>query len=300
MTNLETTLDVFQDHLTKLHKRLIAESPPGVLNLFQQLVNSSSDLTQHIEQLQGLTRTAALLTSSLKLHDVLEQVIDTIVHLTGAERGYVMLYDPKQAAYHIKAARNWDQTQLPDDDLQISSTIVEYVMQHREAVVVLNAQDDMRFKHASSVHAKALRSVLCLPLEVRSDIIGVLYADNRVTRGIFRESLLPIMTAYAHQVAIAIDNAQLYEQLQGDLDASRREITRLKVEAANQQLADPLSERELAILGLITLGASNQEIADQLVVEMSTVKKHINHIYSKLGVETRAQAMVKAHDLHLV
>ncbi len=65
-------------------------------------------------------------------------------------------------------------------------------------------------------------------------------------------------------------------------------------------MAEPLSERELAVLRLISEGLSNQEIADRLVVALSTVKTHINNIYGKLGVESRTQALARAHELKLL
>ena len=63
---------------------------------------------------------------------------------------------------------------------------------------------------------------------------------------------------------------------------------------ANQQLAHPLSQRELEVLELISSGLTNQQIADQLYVGVSTVKKHINHIYRKLEVTHRAEAVARA------
>ena len=65
-------------------------------------------------------------------------------------------------------------------------------------------------------------------------------------------------------------------------------------------LPEPLSERELAVLKLIDAGLSNQEIADRLVVAVSTVKTHINNIYSKLGVGNRVQALAQARELKLL
>lgn len=67
-----------------------------------------------------------------------------------------------------------------------------------------------------------------------------------------------------------------------------------------QSLVDPLSERELEVLHLIADGLSNTEIAGRLFVGLSTVKKHINHIYSKLGVETRDQVVARAQQLQLI
>jgi len=71
-------------------------------------------------------------------------------------------------------------------------------------------------------------------------------------------------------------------------------------ETANQSLIDPLSERELDVLRLIAAGYSNQDIADHLVISVTTVKKHVNHIFGKLGVESRTQAIAHAQALNIL
>lgn len=72
------------------------------------------------------------------------------------------------------------------------------------------------------------------------------------------------------------------------------------IQEMNQQLIEPLSDRELEVLRYIGRGLSNREIADELVVELSTVKKHLTHIYGKLDVGSRAQAILRAQHLHLI
>jgi len=67
-----------------------------------------------------------------------------------------------------------------------------------------------------------------------------------------------------------------------------------------QPLPDPLSGRELEVLQLLAAGASNQEIARALVVTPGTVKLHVNHILSKLGVKNRTRAILRARDLGLL
>jgi len=71
-------------------------------------------------------------------------------------------------------------------------------------------------------------------------------------------------------------------------------------EMANRALIEPLSERELDVLRLIAEGHSNQKIADHLVISVTTVKKHINHIFGKLGVQSRTQAVTHAQALNLL
>jgi ATP/maltotriose-dependent transcriptional regulator MalT len=67
-----------------------------------------------------------------------------------------------------------------------------------------------------------------------------------------------------------------------------------------QPLIDPLTKRELEVLHLIAAGLSNREIAERLVIGLSTVKKHINRMYSKLGVKRRTQAIIRARELNLL
>jgi LuxR family maltose regulon positive regulatory protein len=65
-------------------------------------------------------------------------------------------------------------------------------------------------------------------------------------------------------------------------------------------LIEPLSERELEVLRLIVAGYSNREIADRLVIAVSTVKWYVNAIYGKLQVESRTKAIARARELNIV
>ena len=77
-------------------------------------------------------------------------------------------------------------------------------------------------------------------------------------------------------------------------------VSSLVPSAQMEQLAEPLSERELEILALIARGGSNKEIADQLFIAEGTVKNHVTHILGKLGVRDRTQAALKARELGLL
>ena len=77
-------------------------------------------------------------------------------------------------------------------------------------------------------------------------------------------------------------------------------VSSLVPAAQMEQLVEPLSERELEILGWIARGGSNKEIADQLFIAEGTVKNHVTHILGKLGVRDRTQAALKARELGLL
>ena len=69
---------------------------------------------------------------------------------------------------------------------------------------------------------------------------------------------------------------------------------------APSPLVEPLSERELEVLQLIVAGMSNREIAEKLIIGEGTVKTHIIHIFSKLDVQSRTQAIARARELDLL
>ena len=67
-----------------------------------------------------------------------------------------------------------------------------------------------------------------------------------------------------------------------------------------QPLLEPLSERELQVLQLLARGASNLEIAHELMIVVDTVKRHVSHIFGKLDVQNRVQAVRRAQELGLL
>jgi LuxR family maltose regulon positive regulatory protein len=82
--------------------------------------------------------------------------------------------------------------------------------------------------------------------------------------------------------------------------ASSRSQPQTLGDSVNASLPEPLSDREIEVIGLIASGASNQQIAEQLVVSLSTVKTHINRTYRKLDARSRTQAVAVARQLGLV
>ena len=70
--------------------------------------------------------------------------------------------------------------------------------------------------------------------------------------------------------------------------------------AATPGLVEPLTRRELEVLGMLAAGRSNQAIASELVVTLNTVKKHVSHILGKLGAASRTEAVARARELGLI
>jgi PAS domain S-box-containing protein len=175
------------------------------------------------DNLLALAGIGQVVNSSLKLDDVLRIVMDTIVRLTGAERGFLMLRNNK-GDLTINIARNLEQETLDDTELAISRTVVNRVINQGQPVLTTNAQEDPRFDSQESVITLNLRSILCVPLIVKGELTGVIYADNRVRTGLFTRSDLELLSAFANQAAVAIENARLFESVRETLS----QVTELK------------------------------------------------------------------------
>ncbi len=182
---------------------------------------------EHQRNLAALYKVSKAIGSSLDLNEVLNQVMDLIIQLTGAERGFLFLFD-NEGELEIKAARNVARETLEAEDFAISRSVIRLVAETGEQVVTTNAATDPRFSGQTSVVVHNLRSIQCVPLRARGKIIGVIYVDNRVRAGVFNESDLEILSAFAAQAAMAIENARLFTRTDEALAARVQELSMLQ------------------------------------------------------------------------
>ncbi|NWF70361.1 MAG: GAF domain-containing protein [Chloroflexi bacterium] len=186
----------------------------------KQLVNMGIEL----RQLRALAQTTALINSSLDTNEVLNQVMDTVIQLTGAERGYILLKNKNSGEMEFIIGRGIDRETLNKGDFVVSRTVVSEVVNRGEAVLTDNASQDSRYQGQQSIIGLQMRSILCVPLKVRGEVIGVVYCDNRIIAGIFKEHELGLANAFGGQAAVAIENARLFESVRAQL----AEITRTR------------------------------------------------------------------------
>lgn len=202
----------------------------------------SKRVVNQLEQLQGLVRTSAVITSSLDIDRVLEEVMDSAIALTKAERAYLMLRADGSDELELRAARNWDRETLAEQEVTFSSGIMATVLETGEPVLTINAQGDSRFQAQASVLINDLRSIICIPLKLRDRVTGVLYADNRFEQGVFDQDSVELVATFANFAAIAIDNARHFTRVKADLAEAKREVKRLQIEINEQRLNAELSE----------------------------------------------------------
>lgn len=173
----------------------------------------SSNIQNHERQIGALVGVGSVINSSLGLKRVLSEVMDRLIALMNAERGFLMLRE-EDGSLQVQVARGMDNKDVVEDKFKISNTVIKRVVETGEAILTTNAQDDPRFEQQYSVATYHLLSILCAPLKIKDTLIGVIYVDNRIHSGMFQQTDFELISAFANQAAVAINNAQLFDDLQ--------------------------------------------------------------------------------------
>ena len=175
--------------------------------------------------LEALSEIAQTINETLKLDDVLDRVLEIAMEVLDAERGFVLLSAETPQGFEVSNSRNFTDNQI-GDLVRISTSVVHEVLQNGEPVLVFEALQDERYRETESIVLQQIQSIACVPLRIRNRPIGAIYLDSLTRRGRFTRDNLPFLTAFAHQAAISIENARMYEALREENRTLRTEIQR--------------------------------------------------------------------------
>ncbi|HRE47902.1 MAG TPA: GAF domain-containing protein [Aggregatilineales bacterium] len=210
----------------RLEAKFVDQRLGALEQLLESLMEDRKRSGQH-QRLAKLYEVSRVIGSSLDLTTVLNQVMDAIIQLSGAERGFLVMLDD-DGKLDVKVARNFDQNNIEASAVAISRTVTNKVLETGQPIVTTNAQEDPRFAGQHSIVAQSLRSIMASPLRVRGQVIGVVYVDNRVRAGLFSEQDLDVLDAFAGQAGIAIENARLFSATDQALSARVEELTQMQ------------------------------------------------------------------------
>ena len=209
----QTKLKELQIALDKLESQPLPVETRALLSAAQTelgslLIEEEKDKEQR--RLAALFQVSHTIGASLDLDVVLNQVMDAVIDLTSAERGFLFLGGKGEGKLELRAARNYDGEDLETKQAEVSQTVIDTVLENGEGVLSTDAMSDPRFSHQDSVVFYSLRSVMCAPLQAHGQVIGVIYVDHRAQTGVFHKDDLSLLSAFANQAASAIENARIY------------------------------------------------------------------------------------------
>ncbi|MBL8843412.1 MAG: sigma 54-interacting transcriptional regulator [Planctomycetes bacterium] len=225
------------------------EPDPNETSLIARPTLPNDDLVRRLTRERSnhlrLQRISQALSTESDVEKLLTLVVDSLIELAGAERGFLILREAEQAL-HFVAARNFDGDQVPEPELAISRSIAQRVLESGKSLLSVNAGDDQRFEGVQSITNLGLRSVLVVPLTAQGETIGAVYVDHRMTKGAFDEEDLRLAEAFAGQAAVAVHRARLVTHL---VDANKQlEESQERVRLLNEELKRRVAVQEVELV----------------------------------------------------
>ncbi len=220
------------------------------------------------DRLVTLMEVARTITSSLTIEDVLDRVLEGAVRFSGVQRGYLFLKDGDRLV-------RWRRGPSAEDDVQVSLSVLEDVAVTGRPVYRDVASGEPGQPTSDSIVRLRLQAILCLPLAVREDIIGVVYLDSR-SRLPQHQPDLPLLEALAGLAAVAIQNSRLVEER---LRAERASVIGQMARAVVHDLRSPLS----SIRGLAELLHERSPQEDPARPHLATIMAEADRLAGLTG-----------------
>ncbi len=189
-----------------------------------------------------MTKASQAISREIELDALLARLMHVMIENAGARRGALILLEADRLRV-LASAEGLDVTvgaAVPGDAAaHVTESIVRYVARTGETVLLDDAASDGRFARDPQVRRRGCRSVICLPLRLKDQVIGALYLENELSAGAFAPARKIVLELLAGQAAISLENARLYSDLKAAL--LRQDEARMAAEMANRAKDDFLA-----------------------------------------------------------
>ncbi len=200
-----------------------AEIQSKVLKCETLLKDLSAFTPTDYQKTQVLYQVSELLARITDLDELLVKILDLAIEHLSAERAAVILYDPKDDSLELKAARGIE-IETKAAALNISQRVIKDVLRKGEPLIIEDARSDPEISLYKSVITHNILSILCVPLVTNDRTLGTIYVDHRSLSGIFSKDDLDFLRAFANLIAVALEKANLYSELNEEVFQLKKDL----------------------------------------------------------------------------
>jgi GAF domain-containing protein/nitrogen-specific signal transduction histidine kinase len=216
--------------------RLLTETQNLASQLEARVIERTAQLQREQQNTETLLRILTEVSSSLDLDRALNRTLSLLNEAIGAEQGTIMLVHAEDNLLHYRAGYGYltDRTDSTSRGftMKVGEGLAGWVVQNREAVLVSDLHSDSRWVRSKS--GQDHRSAIVVPMLVGEDVIGVLMVFQRAA-DFFSAEMLNLVKAIAGQVAVAINNAHLYELIRDQAERLGVMLRKEQEEASRSQ-----------------------------------------------------------------
>jgi signal transduction histidine kinase len=207
----------FTDKQIELVRNFASQAVIAIENarLLSELRARTDELARSVEELRALGETSQAVNSTLDLEMVLNTIVTKAVQLSDTEAGAIYVFDEAPREFRLRATYGMDQvliTALGDAHIRLDEQNIGLILANREPVQVADLGEVARSPADDIVLRSGYRARLAAPLFSGDDIIGLLVVRRR-TPGAFPQNTVDLMKTFAAQSALAIQNAQLFQEI---------------------------------------------------------------------------------------
>ncbi len=202
----------------------------------ERLIHDMDVLRRDYEKLRVSYELARSIGVELDIDKALVKILDAAFQLLQADRGIILLYDERRDLVP-RCVRTRAGNQDPNEEVLISSTIVEQVLRDKAAVLSSDATVDSRFQGAHSIIMQGIRSSMAVPLLHSSEVFGIMMLDSQIATNAFTEKDLQLFQNVANQAAVTIQNSLFAAKLEKEA-VTRERFQRLLSPAIAQQVIE--------------------------------------------------------------
>ncbi len=189
--------------------------------------DSSEGSTLKLEALRHLQKFSQTLQTQEELSSLLDTLIDQVVELTRAKKGFLVLANAL-GHYEVKVARNLERQPVDDPEELFSDEIIRETITSRSAQIISDACNDTRYQNSLSVINLKLSSVMCVPLLYRSELLGLIYVGNDDVVDLFVEEQLEVLKIFASQAALFVKTAISMNELKLEAKGLEQRLERFR------------------------------------------------------------------------
>ncbi len=240
---------------------------------------AATELKRRIAEQRTLYEVAASITSTLRIRQVLDLIANHALQVMDAKGCAIRLLDEESEELRLAATAGLSDAYWDKGPVRISDSPIHQAVLRGEVEEIYNAPTDPRIRYQDAAREAGLTSVLTVPLSTRDRVIGLVRVYAR-RRHHFRQREIDLLSAFAHQASVAIENARLYEDIRRNYYETVRALTRAieakdlatfshservaeTVDQMAEQVGLPAEQREMLRFGSILHDVGKIGVAEQ-------------------------------------
>jgi serine/threonine protein kinase/signal transduction histidine kinase len=232
---------------------------------------TARDRLRYERRMNMVLATGKHISSILDLDELLKRIMEDVVELVGAERGVLLLYPEGGEKLQARVFHNVSREKEMEDGQSVSVSIISKVETEKTPLLIADALSEELFKTRSSVVLNAVKSVICVPIAVKGEMMGVIYLENNLVNNLFSEDDLEIISIIAGQAGVSIQNARMYSHLKeylNQIEKSKDEIAEWNrtLEMRVEERTEELNERNHELAAAVAQLKEHADMVEELAV----------------------------------